>query len=146
LSVRLSVPWCLGYRHAGCLQLSHRRAPEMCGLQTRPRTDVDPPRFLPPSNCHRRGHIVSPPPGRYIVCYTTLCIMPTDSHRYSVVGMYFCVCRRVHCRQAWMKPQTRGASKWNESKCESPVQIFLSCKVRQQNAVHSSLTRDRKVS
>jgi len=27
----------------------------MCGLRTRPRTDVDPPRFLPPSNCHRRG-------------------------------------------------------------------------------------------
>jgi len=47
-SVRLSVPWrsCLGYRHAGCLQLSHRRPPEMCGLRTRPRTDVDPPRFL----------------------------------------------------------------------------------------------------
>ena len=64
-SVRLSVPWRsrLGYRHAGCLQLSHRRPPEMCGLRTRPRTDVDPPRFLPPSNCHRRRHIVSPPPG-----------------------------------------------------------------------------------
>ena len=65
-SVPLSVPWrsCLGYRHAGCLQLSQRRSPEMCGLQTRP------PRFLPPSNCHRRGgggHIVSPPPGRYLV-------------------------------------------------------------------------------
>ena len=54
-------------RHAGCLQLSHRRSPEMCGLWTRPRTDVDPPRFMPPSNCHRRGHIVSPPPGRYLV-------------------------------------------------------------------------------
>ena len=56
-SVRLSVPWrsCLGYRHAGCLQLSYRRLPEMCGLRTRPRTDVDPPRFLPPSNCRRRG-------------------------------------------------------------------------------------------
>jgi len=47
-SVCLSVPWrsCLGYGHAGCLQLSHRRPPEMCGLQTRPQTDVDPPRFL----------------------------------------------------------------------------------------------------
>ena len=56
LSVRLSVPWrsCLGYRHAGCLQLSHRRPPEMRGLRTRPRTDVDPPRFLLPSNCYRR--------------------------------------------------------------------------------------------
>ena len=60
-SVRLSVPWrgCLGFRHAGCLQLSHRRPPEMCRLRTRPRTDVDPPRFLPPSNCHRREGISS---------------------------------------------------------------------------------------
>ena len=43
-SVRLSVPWRsrLGYRHAGCLQQSHRWPPEMCGLRTRPRTDVDP--------------------------------------------------------------------------------------------------------
>ena len=55
--IRLPVPWrsCLGYRHTGCLQLSHRWSPEMCGLRTRPRMDVDPPRFLPPSNCHRRG-------------------------------------------------------------------------------------------
>jgi len=56
-SVCRSVPWrsCLGYRHAGCLQMIHRRSPEMCGLRTRPRTDVDPPRLLPPSNCHRQG-------------------------------------------------------------------------------------------
>jgi len=47
-SVRLSVPWrsCLGYRHAGCMQLSQRRPTKMCGLRTRPRTNVDPPRFL----------------------------------------------------------------------------------------------------
>jgi len=64
-SVRLSVPWrsCLGYRHTGCLQLSHRRPPETCGLCARLRTDVDPPRFLLPSNCYRWGHIVSPAPG-----------------------------------------------------------------------------------
>jgi len=30
-------------------------------------TDVDPPRFLPSSNSYRRGHIVSPPQGRYLV-------------------------------------------------------------------------------
>jgi len=42
----------VAYRHASCLQLSHRRPLDMCGLWTRPRTDVDPPRFLPPSNCH----------------------------------------------------------------------------------------------
>jgi len=50
-SVCQSVPWrscLLGYRHAGCLQLSHRRPPEMCRLRTRPRTDVDRPRFLHP--------------------------------------------------------------------------------------------------
>ena len=68
-SVRLSVPWrsCLGYRHAGCLQLSHRRPPEMCGLQTRPRTDADPSRFVPPSNCHRQGAYRLAAPGRYLV-------------------------------------------------------------------------------
>ena len=33
----------LGYR------LSHRRPPEMCGLRTRPRTDVDPSRVELPS-------------------------------------------------------------------------------------------------
>jgi len=32
----------------GCLRVSHRRPPEMRGLRTRPRTDVDPPRFLDP--------------------------------------------------------------------------------------------------
>jgi len=56
----------LGYKHAGCLQLSHRRPPEMCGLRTRPRTDVDPPRVELPS---ARGHIVSPPPGRSLVLF-----------------------------------------------------------------------------
>ena len=54
--VRLSVPWrsCLGYTHTGCLQLSHCRPPEMCGLQTCPWMDTDPPRFLP-SNWYRQG-------------------------------------------------------------------------------------------
>ena len=36
----------IGYRHAGCPQLSHRQPPEMWGLRTHPRTGVDPPRFL----------------------------------------------------------------------------------------------------
>ena len=35
----------IGYRHAGCLQLSHCRPPEMCGLQT----GLDPPRVELPS-------------------------------------------------------------------------------------------------
>ena len=50
----------------------------MCGLRTRLRTDVNPPRFLVPSNCHRRGglnHRLAPSPntqdiapsGRYLV-------------------------------------------------------------------------------
>ena len=72
-SVHLSVPWrsCLDYKHAGCLQLGHCRPPEMCGLRTRPRTDVDPPRFLDRTAIGGGGrHIVSPPPARYlaIVC------------------------------------------------------------------------------
>jgi len=60
-AIRPSVPWrsCLGYGHAGCLQLSYHQPPEMFGLRTQPRTDVDPPRFLPPSNCHRRGRGIS---------------------------------------------------------------------------------------
>jgi len=69
-AIRLSVcPMAqLGYRHAGCLQLSHRRPPEMCGLRIGPQTDVDPPRFLDPwtdtdgliggeTICHRRTAI-----------------------------------------------------------------------------------------
>jgi len=77
-SFRLSVPWrsCLGYRHAGCLQLSQRRPPEMCGLRTRPRTDVDPPRFLPPSNCHRwEAYRLAAPGAIHCLCsvaYTSL--------------------------------------------------------------------------
>jgi len=57
---------------------THRRPPEMCGLRTRPRTDVDLPRFLPPSNNHRRGRGISfrrpPPPGRYLVL-VSLCLL-----------------------------------------------------------------------
>ena len=61
-SVRLFVPWrSIGYRHAGCLQLSHRRPPEMCGLRTRPRTDVNPPRFLDRTAMR---------PGRHLFNYT----------------------------------------------------------------------------
>jgi len=64
-SVRVSVPWhsCLGYigTLAACsLATAGHHSPEMCGVRSRPRTDVDPPRFLPQSNCRRRGHIVSP--------------------------------------------------------------------------------------
>ena len=79
LFVRQSVPWrsCLGYRHAGCLQLSHRRPPEICGLRNRPRTDVDPSRFLigDETILHRRTAIgkgayrLAPPPGGAIPCY-----------------------------------------------------------------------------
>jgi len=43
----------LGYRHAGCLQLSH-----VYGLRTRPRTNVDPPRVeLPSAGAYRLGAI-----------------------------------------------------------------------------------------
>jgi len=50
----------LGYRHAGCLQCSSA----MCGLRTRPRTDVDPPRVELPS----AAHIVLPPAPGAITC------------------------------------------------------------------------------
>jgi len=73
-SVRLPVPWrsCLGYRHAGCLQLSHRRPSEMYGLRTRPRMDLDPPQFLDRTAIVRR-HIDSPHPGRCFVYIVTPC-------------------------------------------------------------------------
>ena len=48
-SVRVSVPGRNGPRRAAALGYSHRRPPEMCGLRTRPRTDVDPPRVDPAS-------------------------------------------------------------------------------------------------
>ena len=76
-SVHLSVPWrsCLDYKHAGCLQLGHCRPPEMCGLRTRPRTDVDPPRFLDRTAIGGGGrHIVSPPPARYLA---SVCVRVT---------------------------------------------------------------------
>ena len=47
------------------------RPPEMCGLRTRPRTDVEPPRFLDQTAIGGEGDIVSPPPGRYLVYVTT---------------------------------------------------------------------------
>ena len=64
-SVRLSVPWrsCLGYRHAGCLQLNHRRPPEMCRLRTSPRTDA-----IFGSDCQLRGaYRLAAPSGRYLL-------------------------------------------------------------------------------
>jgi len=48
-SVRVSVPGRNGPRRAAALGYSHRRPPEMCGLRTRPRKDVDPPRVDPAS-------------------------------------------------------------------------------------------------
>ena len=98
-SVRLSVPWrsCLGYRHAGCLQLSHRLPSETCGLRTRPRTDVDKPRLR-----HRRtaiggGHTVSPPPGRYLVLRTNSFYSAAeccDEHVCPYVG-HMSVCEHI---------------------------------------------------
>jgi len=73
----------LGYRHAGCLQLSHRRPP-----------DVDPPRFFG-SNCHRRGHKVSPSPGA-IPC----------SHR-----------RRLHQGNRELRPGTHARTGANVAFC-----------------------------
>jgi len=49
------------------------RPPETCGLRTRPRTDVDPPRVDLPS---AGGHIVSTPPGRSTFCLALLQPLP----------------------------------------------------------------------
>jgi len=84
----------IGYRHAGYLQLSLRRPRDTCGLRTRQRTDVDPPRFLPAPNCHRRGHIVSPPPGRYLVFSLSRCVL-------SAVNRRMCRGCRVRCSRVW---------------------------------------------
>jgi len=69
---RLSVPWrsCLGYRLATA---GHQRCVD-CG-PVRERTLICRDFWMhdwrrndmSPSNCRRRGHIVSPPPGRYLV-------------------------------------------------------------------------------
>ena len=75
-SIRLSVPWCscLGYRHTGCLQLSHHQSPEMSGLWTHPPTDVDPLRFLGGTAIGGGGissrcpHLVYAVPSMVLVC------------------------------------------------------------------------------
>ena len=53
----------------------------MCGLRTRP--------LVPPSNCRQRGHIISPPPGRYLFSRVTAQMRPIATtewrrHRLSV--------------------------------------------------------------
>ena len=93
-SVRLYVSWssCVGYRHAGCLQLIRRRPPEMCGLRTRPWTDVDPLRFLDRTAIGvGGGHIVSPPPGGYLVCsvfFPNVCAASRDIRHTLKVSRY----------------------------------------------------------
>jgi len=49
MSARLSVPGRSCPRRAAALGYSHRRPPEMCGLRTGQRTDVDPPLVEMPS-------------------------------------------------------------------------------------------------
>jgi len=78
---------CLSYRHVGCLRLSRRRPPEMCGLRTRPRTDVDPPRFL---DLTAVGGIFSRRP-RAIPCYLCCCSC------CFVVFFIFCNKKTVDC-------------------------------------------------
>jgi len=60
-SVCLSVPWrcCSDYRHAGCLQLSHRRPPEMDGRRSAATFG---------SNCHRRRAYRLAARGKRVVC------------------------------------------------------------------------------
>jgi len=93
------------YKHAGCLQFSHRRPPEMCGLRTRPRTDVDPPRFLDPWTGGRRwpdggeticrcrttigGGMSSRRPRRDTVCYYPFKTV-TRMHFYKLTILLAC--------------------------------------------------------
>ena len=68
-SVRLSVPRrsCLGYRHAGWLPAA-QPPPAVRAVGTAdPSADGRRSATIFGSNCHRRGHIVSQPPGRYLV-------------------------------------------------------------------------------
>jgi len=77
-SVRLSIRTSVCLSHAGSVQFSHRRPPEICGLRTGRRTDIGPPRFLPPSNCHRRGAYRLAAPG------ATPCYRPHRSSARSI--------------------------------------------------------------
>jgi len=92
LTVRMSVSCprraaASGYRHAGCLQLSHRRPPEMCGLRTRPRTDVDPPRVeLPSAGEYRLA--AAPPGGAIVRCL----VIPAKARDYVFAGVGLSVC------------------------------------------------------
>jgi len=70
-----------GYRHSCCLQLGYRRPPEMCGLWTRPRMDIDPPRVKQPS----AGGIMSCLPGA-IACYRSFSYYGS-CYYYSCFGM-----------------------------------------------------------
>jgi len=106
LFVRQSVPW------RSCLQLSHRRSPEICGLRNRPRTDVDPSRFLigDKTILHRRTAIgkgayrlapSSPRGGRYLVTIITIIIQYSVNCRCAgKEADDFCVSRFSRLRQA----------------------------------------------
>ena len=67
---------------------SWHRPPEMSGLTADPSADgrrstaiFDWRRNdMPPSNCHRRGHIVSPPPGWYLVYAAAVWIRSTPDN------------------------------------------------------------------
>ena len=68
----------LGYRHVSCMQLSQRRPTEMWGLRTRPRMDVDPPRFCIelPSTGDISSH--SPRGDTLLSVYVCILTLPTN--------------------------------------------------------------------
>ena len=80
----------------------------MCRLRTHPQTDVDPQRFLPPSNCHWRagGGIVSPPRG------DTLFSTEVEAHR--LCGW----CRGEWCDISQPPTPTRPAGSAQCSACD----------------------------
>ena len=85
----------LGCMHAGCLQLCHRRPPEMCGLRTRSRTHVDPPPVELPSaagallsSCGPRGDNVLTLHGRMV------CGKHSPNDMYPGIRSSVCLSRR----------------------------------------------------
>jgi len=104
--VHLSVPWhsCLGYRHAGCLQLSHHRSPEMWTLD--PSVDMDHLTWIQHCFCHRRtaisGGILSRCPRAIpwllIYLFVARCYMQSSREYYIAWSEQSYMTNRLSCR------------------------------------------------
>jgi len=61
----------------------------MCGLRTRPQTDVDPSRFLD-RTAIGGGHIVSPPPGPFTVQFNSVLALWTLAYTHLLQYLACC--------------------------------------------------------